>query len=105
MSETTQAEKRIAAVAKELNVGVAHLIEHLNKKGFKVENKPTTKITMDMYGVLLQEFSQDKTYKQQAEKITIGRTPPPAAAAPAAPPSRSPEPAQVFRRGTARCGR
>ena len=79
-------------MAKELNVGVSHLIEHLNKKGFKVENKPTTKISAEMYGVLLQEFSQDKSYKQQAEKITIGR-PVPAAPPTPAPPTRAAAPA------------
>ncbi|MBA3648571.1 MAG: translation initiation factor IF-2 [Chitinophagales bacterium] len=65
-------EKRIAAVAKELNVGVAHLVEHLQHKGFKVDNRPTTKITPDMYEALLKEFQQDKTDKIQADKISLG---------------------------------
>jgi translation initiation factor IF-2 len=73
MSDTTQTEKRILAVAKELNIGVAHIVDYLNSKGFKIENKPTSKITADMYGVLLAEFSQDKAIKQKADKISLGR--------------------------------
>lgn len=72
MSET-QTEKRILAVAKELNIGVSHAAEYLNSKGFKVENKPTAKITAEMYSVLLAEFSQDKAAKQKADKISLGR--------------------------------
>ena len=72
MSETTTGEKRIAAVARELNVGLNHLLDHLNAKGFKVENKPTTKITNEMYDVLLREFQKDKTEKIQADKISLG---------------------------------
>ncbi|GDX53010.1 translation initiation factor IF-2 [Bacteroidota bacterium] len=72
MSETTTGEKRIAAVARELNVGLNHLIDHLNAKGFKVENKPTTKITNEMYEALLREFQKDKTEKIQADKISLG---------------------------------
>ncbi len=72
MSETTTGEKRIAAVARELNVGLNHLIDHLNGKGFKVENKPTTKITNEMYEALLREFQKDKTEKIQADKISLG---------------------------------
>lgn len=66
MAET---EKRIVVIAKELNVGVSHLIEHLHKRGYKVEHKPTSKIPMHMYGLLRQEFSQDRSYKQQVDKI------------------------------------
>ncbi len=74
MSETAPTEKRILAVAKELNIGVAHVVEFLNSKGFKVENKPTSKISSEMYSVLLAEFSQDKAAKQKADKISLGRT-------------------------------
>ena len=40
---------RLAAVAKECNVGLAHVVDLLHKKGFEVENKPTTKLTDEMY--------------------------------------------------------
>ncbi|HAP01450.1 MAG TPA: translation initiation factor IF-2 [Bacteroidetes bacterium] len=75
MAEVTTGGKRIAAVAKELNVGLNHLIEYLNQKGFSVENKPTVKITDEMYEVLLLEFAQDKSDKQKADKISLGIKP------------------------------
>ena len=76
MSEVTTGGKRIAAVARELNVGLSHLIEFLGSKGFKVENKPTTKITDEMYEVLLREFQNDMSDKQKADKISLGIKPP-----------------------------
>jgi translation initiation factor IF-2 len=85
MSEAAQTEKRVLAVAKELNIGVAHIVDFLNTKGFKVENKPTLKITADMYSVLLAEFSQDKAAKQKADKISLGRGASSVAAATATP--------------------
>ena len=72
MSESTTGEKRIATVARELNVGFNHLLDHLNAKGFKVDSKPTTKITNEMYDVLLREFQKDKSEKILADKISLG---------------------------------
>lgn len=72
MAEVITQEVRIAVVAKELNVGWKHLIETLEKKGFKVEEKPTTKISHEMHEVLLKEFSQDLADKKQADKIALG---------------------------------
>ncbi len=63
---------RIAAVAKELNVGISHLVDHLNEKGFDVENKPTTKLTEEMYQVLIKHFQQDLLDKQRADKVHLG---------------------------------
>src|SRR5580658_3911852 len=63
---------RIAAVAKELNVGISHLVDHLNEKGFEVENKPTTKLTEEMYQVLIKHFQQDLLDKQRADKVHLG---------------------------------
>ena len=72
MAEVITQEVRIQVVAKELNVGWKHLIETLEKKGFKVEEKPTTKISREMHEVLLKEFSQDLADKKQADKIALG---------------------------------
>jgi translation initiation factor IF-2 len=75
MAETAK-EYRIATVAKELNVGLGHIIEHLNNAGFKIENRPTVKITQEMYDLLLHDFSSDRADKLKAEKLTIGLRPP-----------------------------
>lgn len=58
---------------KELNVGIATAVEFLEKKGYSVENKPTTKLTRDMYNALLKEFQGDKIMKEEANQIVIGK--------------------------------
>ncbi len=72
MAEVTTSDVRIQAVAKELNVSWTHLIEHLQKKGFAVESKPTIKINKEMHTLLLRDFSQDRADKMQADKISLG---------------------------------
>jgi len=58
---------------KELNVGIATAVEFLEKKGFSVENKPTTKLSPEMYDSLLKEFQGDKIVKEEANQIVIGK--------------------------------
>jgi translation initiation factor IF-2 len=58
---------------KELNVGIATAVEFLSKKGFAVENKPTTKLSKEMYDTLLREFQGDKIVKEEANQIVIGK--------------------------------
>lgn len=72
MAETQTGGIRIQVVAKELNVSFSHLIEHLNKNGFKVENKPTVRITEEMHALLLRDFQQDRENKKQADKVSLG---------------------------------
>ncbi|HYV91608.1 MAG TPA: hypothetical protein VE978_07495 [Chitinophagales bacterium] len=72
MAEVLTQEVRIQAVAKELNVSWTHLIETLQKKGFTIESKPTTKISREMHEVLLKEFQQDLVDKKLADKIALG---------------------------------
>ena len=59
--------------AKELNIGTATAVEFLAKKGFAVDNKPNTKLTGEMYNVLLREFQGDKIAKEEANQIVIGK--------------------------------
>ena len=59
--------------AKELNIGIATVVEYLGKKGFAVENKPTTKLSKEMYDTLLREFQGDKIVKEEANQIVIGK--------------------------------
>ena len=63
---------RLANAAREFNVATATIIEHLNDKGFEVVNRPTTKLTQEMYQVLLKEFHKDKGMKERADQINIG---------------------------------
>jgi translation initiation factor IF-2 len=64
---------RLAAVAKECNVGLAHVVDLLHKKGFEVENKPTTKLTDEMYLVCLKEYNADAAAKIEASTVNFNK--------------------------------
>ncbi len=68
-------EKRLVKIAKELNVGTATIVEHLNKSGYEIENKPTAKVTDEMYSELLKEFQKSIAIKEQADQLVIGTRP------------------------------
>ncbi len=70
---TTGKTKRLVSVAKELNVGTATIVDHLKSKGFDIDNKPTSKLTDDMYHALLKEFHNEIVMKEKADQINIGR--------------------------------
>ncbi|KGE12322.1 translation initiation factor IF-2 [Sphingobacterium deserti] len=59
--------------AKELNIGIGTAVDFLGKRGFDVESKPNTKLSPDMYAVLLKEFQGDKIVKDEAKQIVIGK--------------------------------
>lgn len=63
---------RLIAAAKTLNVGTNTIVEFLEKKGFSVENKPTTKLDEQMYNHLLKEFGDAKMLKESADKVQLG---------------------------------
>ena len=50
--------KRLVKIAKELNVGTTTIVEYLNNNGYSIENKPTAKVTDEMYDELLKEFQK-----------------------------------------------
>ena len=43
-----------------MNVGIATVVEFLQKKGYTVEANPNTKISEEQYAILVKEFSTDK---------------------------------------------
>jgi translation initiation factor IF-2 len=55
--------------AKELNIGLATAVESLTKKGYKVEPKPNTKLTEEMYEVLLKEYRAIKSYVKKQDRL------------------------------------
>lgn len=67
--------KRLIKIAKELNVGLSTLVEHLRKEGYEVEDRPTTKVTDEMYESLLVAFEKSLAIKEQADKMVIGNRP------------------------------
>ncbi len=64
--------KRLVKIAKELNVGTTTIVEHLNNNGFEIENKPTAKISDEMYVELLKEFQKSIAIKEKADYLVIG---------------------------------
>lgn len=68
---------RLVKIAKELNVATSTIVEYLKNAGFEIENKPTAKVSDDMYQALQKEFSSSVAEKEKADKLIIGRTPPP----------------------------
>jgi len=67
--------QRLVKIAKELNVGTTTIVEHLAKNGFEVENKPTAKISDEMYDVLIKEFKNFADVKEKADQLIIGTRP------------------------------
>lgn len=67
--------KRLIKIAKELNVGTSTIVEHLTNNGFEIENKPTAKISDDMYTELLKEFQKSIAIKEKADQLVIGNRP------------------------------
>ena len=64
--------RRLVKIAKELNVGTATIVEHLLKAGFEIDNRPTSKVSDEMYGELLKQFSNSIAEKEKADKLVIG---------------------------------
>ena len=60
---------RLNKVTRDLNVGIATVVEFLQKKGYTIEANPNTKITEEQYAVLVKEFSTDKNLKKESEKF------------------------------------
>lgn len=60
---------RLNKVTRDLNVGIATVVDFLQKKGYTVEANPNTKITEEQYAALVKEFSKDKDLKIESEKI------------------------------------
>ncbi len=69
MSEETNFSIRLSKAAKEFNVGKDTIVEYLAKKGFQVDPSPNTKLTADMYALLVKEYQGEKEVKNEAMKL------------------------------------
>ena len=58
--------KRLSKVAKELNVGISTIVDHLKSVGEDVGSNPNTKIGEELYLLLLKEFQREKFEKEKA---------------------------------------
>ena len=55
-------------------MGMSTLVDFLQKRGHVVENNPNSKITEEEFEILVKEFSQDMSLKQEAERMVHERT-------------------------------
>ncbi|MEM7548757.1 MAG: translation initiation factor IF-2 [Bacteroidota bacterium] len=63
---------RLSQVARKLNVGTSTIVEHLESKGFSIDNKPNTKITVEQFDMLSKEYASSAMDKEEASGLTIG---------------------------------
>jgi translation initiation factor IF-2 len=64
---------KLFKAAKELNIGTGTIVDFLASKGYKIEKQPNAKIEGEMYDALLKEFQVDKSIKEEAKQISIGK--------------------------------
>ncbi|MBR1680941.1 translation initiation factor IF-2 N-terminal domain-containing protein, partial [bacterium] len=62
---------RLKKAATEFNVGIATIIEFLNKKGISIENNPNIKLDSDLYNLLSSEFQSERQKKDKADSLQI----------------------------------
>ncbi len=60
---------RLSKAAKEFNVGMGTILDFLAKKGFQVDSSPNTKLTAEMYALLVKEYQGEREVKNEAKKL------------------------------------
>ena len=68
MKETSKV--RLNVVLRELNISLDRAVEFLSHKKIEIEARPTTKISKDIYQLLLDEFEIDKSKKDASHEIS-----------------------------------
>lgn len=64
---------RLSKAAKEFNIGISTIVEFLDKRGHNIDATPNTKLSPELYEILLDEFQSDKERKERAKKTIPGR--------------------------------
>ncbi len=62
---------RLSKIAREFNVGISTIVEFLNKKGYEVDPNPNTKVTEDIYDILIEEYSADISVKKESDLLSL----------------------------------
>lgn len=62
---------RLSKAARELNVGIATIVEFLHKKGYDLDPNPNTKVPAEAYDLLLKEYNTDLNVKKESEKLIL----------------------------------
>ncbi|MBI9055086.1 MAG: translation initiation factor IF-2 [Bacteroidales bacterium] len=62
---------RLSKAAREFNVGISTIVEFLQKKGFEIDSNPNTKISDDLYKLLVVEYHSDLDIKKESERLSM----------------------------------
>ncbi len=62
---------RLSKIAREFNVGISTIVEFLNKKGYEVDPNPNTKVTEEIYDILIHEYSADISVKKESDLLSL----------------------------------
>ncbi|MGC9375197.1 MAG: translation initiation factor IF-2 [Bacteroidales bacterium] len=65
--------KRLSKVAREFNVGIATIVDFLHKKGVEIDSNPNTKVSPELYDILVKEYSSDINTKKESEKLSLNQ--------------------------------
>ena len=60
---------RLSKAAKELNISIQRIGEFLESSGHEITVSPNTKLSDDLYELLLNEFKSDLSQKQQSDEV------------------------------------
>jgi translation initiation factor IF-2 len=60
---------RLNKVLRELNISLDRAVDYLTSQGHEVDARPTTKISDEIYQVLLEEFQTDKSKKVASKEV------------------------------------
>ena len=61
---------RLNVVLRELNISLDRAVEFLAQQNIEIEGRPTSKISKDVYQILLDEFETDKSKKDASHEIS-----------------------------------
>ena len=67
---SNQPTLRLNKVLRELNISLDRAVEHLSQHGHEIEARPTTKISQEVYNILLDEFETDKSKRDASAEIS-----------------------------------
>lgn len=62
---------RLSKAAREFNVGTGTIVEFLSKKGHQIDPNPNTKLSPEMYTMLVKEYQKEKHVKEVSQKLGI----------------------------------
>ena len=69
MSGTKKAV-RLGKAARDFNVGISTIVEHLSNEGIEIESSPNTKLEPELYDKLLAAFKSDQELKEKSTSIS-----------------------------------